>query len=340
MPGKRVTLADVARRAGLSTTAASMILNGRPDTRLSREAHDRVIAAAAELDYRPNVAARGLRTDRTNTIGFVSDVVATTRFASGLIKGALEEAHASGHVLLVLETEGDPRRESEAIEAVLDRQVDGIVFATMRARDLFIPPLRQRVPVVLLNATNESYADSVLPDEHTGGRRAVDLLVDAGFGDGILLLGHNAVKEEGLFRSTTVARRIAGIRERMNEHGLQFIDEESIWLWEPEHGYTGMKRMLKKHGRSITAVLALNDRLAFGASQAMAEAGISIPADISVVSFDNDEIASYMRPGLTTVALPHEEMGRVAVRMMLDPATSGEQLVDMPVVQRESIRER
>ena len=92
MLSKRVTLADVARRAGLSMSAASMILNGRPDTRLSQDAHDRVHAAAAGLGYRPNVAARGLKTDKTHTIAFVSDLVATTRYASGLITGAIAAA--------------------------------------------------------------------------------------------------------------------------------------------------------------------------------------------------------------------------------------------------------
>ncbi|GMA94961.1 hypothetical protein GCM10025881_17850 [Pseudolysinimonas kribbensis] len=108
MTVKRVTLADVARRAGVSPTAASMILNGKPDTRLSADAHARVNAAARDLGYRPNIGARALRTDRTYTIGFISDVVATTRFASGLIKGALEEAESAGHVVLVLETGASP----------------------------------------------------------------------------------------------------------------------------------------------------------------------------------------------------------------------------------------
>ena len=134
MTSKRVTLADVARKAGLSPAAASMILNGRPDTRLSADAHERVHAAAAELGYRPNVAARGLRTDRTLTIGFISDVVATTRFASGLIKGALEAAEQAGHVVLVLETGGEPARESVAIEGRHQADlVPGYVFARMDA---------------------------------------------------------------------------------------------------------------------------------------------------------------------------------------------------------------
>src|SRR3954468_17474521 len=181
MSSKRATLADVARLAGLSPTAASMILNGRPDTRLSQDAHDRVHAAAAELGYRPNVAARGLKTDKTHTIAFISDVVATTRFASGLIKGALTAAETAGHVMMVLETDGEPKRETEAIGAALDRQVDGIVFATMRARELFLPDMRIETPVVMLNATNARFPHAVLPDEYGGGRSAVRVLTDAGF---------------------------------------------------------------------------------------------------------------------------------------------------------------
>jgi LacI family transcriptional regulator len=336
MAGKRVTLADVAKRAGLSTTAASMILNGRPDTRLSREAHDRVNAAAAELGYRPNVAARGLSTGKTRTIGFVSDLVATTRFASGLIKGALEAAETADHVVLVAETGGEPAREAEAIAALLDRQVDGIIFATMRARELFVPDLPDATAAVMLNAINSRYPASVLPDEFAGGRAAVELLVAAGHRDGIALIGQNDEVEQDVFRSATVARRVAGIRGAMADHGLGFVVEESIWLWEPQNGYDAVTRLLAER-TDIRALLCMNDRLAFGAYQALQEHGLRVPDDVSVVSFDNDELASYLRPGLTTVALPHEDMGRRAVELLLSADAGSEVLVPMPVVERSSI---
>lgn len=337
MASKRATLADVARLAGLSPTAASMILNGRPDTRLSQDAHDRVNAAAEALGYRPNVAARGLRTDKTLTIGFISDLVATTRFASGLITGALAAAEEAGHVVLVVETGGDPARESEAIGAVLDRQVDGIIFATMRARELFVPDIPASTTVVMLNATNAKHPTSVLPDELAGGARAVELLVEAGHREGIALLGQNDDVEKDLFRSATVARRVAGIRGAMAGHGLEFIAEESIWLWEPEGGYQAMRSLLDR-GVVPRALVCMNDRIAFGAYQALSEAGLAIPDDVSIVSFDNDELAAYLRPGLTTVALPHEAMGRRAVELLLAGGTAGETLVPMPVVTRASIR--
>jgi LacI family transcriptional regulator len=333
---KRVTLADVARLAGLSSAAASMILTGRPDTRLSAEAHERVHAAAAQLGYRPNIAARALRTDKTRTIAFISDYVATTRYASGLIRGALEAAEAANHVMLVLETGGEPAREVQAIEAALDRQVDGIIFAAMRAREVFVPDLPATTSVVMLNGTSSRFKTSVLPDEFEGGRSAVGLLYAAGCREDIALIGHNEMVERGLFRSDTVARRLAGIRHEMAAHRLSFIAEESCWEWEPHHGYDIVSKLLKQ-GTKPKALLCLNDRLAFGAYQALSERGLRVPTDVAIVSFDNDEIAAYLRPGLTTIALPHEEMGRQSIRLLLGGARDIEVLVPMPVVSRGSL---
>jgi LacI family transcriptional regulator len=333
---KRVTLADVARLAGLSRTAASMILTGRPDTRLSAEAHARVMAAAEELGYRPNVAARSLRTDRTQSIAFISDVVATTRFATGLIRGALQAAEQKSHVMLVLETGGEPAREIEAIHAALDRQVDGIIFAAMRAREIFVPDVRLTAPVVMLNATSARFPTSVLPDEAEGGRDAVRLLAQAGIREGIALLGQSDAAEIGLFRSETVSRRVRGIRAEMKRRRLRFISEESCWNWEPDEGYKLARKLLKRHP-SLRALLCMNDRLAFGAYQALAELGRTVPSDVAIVSFDNDEIAAYLRPGLTTIALPHEEMGRLAVDLLLDGGKPGEHLAHMPVIARGSL---
>ena len=333
---KRVTLADVARLAGLSRTAASMILTGRPDTRLSADAHGKVMAAAGQLGYRPNVAARSLRTDRTQSVAFISDVVATTRFATGLIRGALQAAEDRSHVMLVLETGGEPARESEAIHAALDRQVDGIVFASMRAREIFVPDVRLTVPVVMLNSTSARFPTSVLPDEAKGGRDAVRLLVEAGHRSGIGLLGQSDAAEVGLFRSETVSRRVRGIRAEMKRRHLSFASEESCWNWEPDEGYRLARKMLKRDP-TIRVLLCMNDRLAFGAYQAASELGLEVPGDIAMVSFDNDELAAYLRPGLTTIALPHEAMGRMAIDLLLGDGKPREYLVPMPIVPRGSI---
>ncbi len=314
-----------------------MILTGRPDTRLSATAHAKVMAAAAKLGYRPNVAARSLRTDRTQSIAFISDVVATTRFATGLIRGALQATERTDYVMLVLETGGEPARESEAIAAALDRQVDGIIFASMRAREIFVPDMAFATPVVMLNATNPRFPGSVLPDELEGGRSAVRLLLDAGIDSGIALLGQSDRAERGLFRSQTIARRVKGIRSEMKRNKLTFAAEESCWNWEPEEGYRLTKRLLRRRN-SLRAILSMNDRLAFGVYQALADAGLKVPDDISIVSFDNDELAAYLRPGLTTIALPHEQMGELSVELLLSGRIDAEHLIPMPVVKRGSIR--
>lgn len=333
---KRVTLADVAKAAGLSRTAASMILTGRPDTRLSADAHAKVMKAAADLGYRPNLAARSLRTDRSQSIAFISDVVATTRFATGLIRGAMEAAERANHIMFVMETGGEPSRESKATAAALDRQVDGIIFASMRAREVFLPDLPASTPAVMLNATNPDIQTSVLPDEFEGGRSAVRLLVEAGVRSGIALLGQSDSAEAGLFRSETVARRVRGIQHEMRSHGLSFAAEESCWNWEPDEGYKLARKILRS-SPDVRALLCMNDRLAFGAYQAIADLGLTVPEDISVVSFDNDDLATYLRPALTTIALPHEQMGRRAVELLLASAPPAEHLVPMPIIKRESI---
>jgi LacI family transcriptional regulator len=334
---KRVTLADVARLAGLSTAAASMILTGRTDTRLSAEAHARVHAAAATLGYRPNLAARALRTDKTRTIALISDHVATTRFASGLIRGALSAAEKAKHVLLLLETAGDPAREVQAIQAVLDRQVDGIIFAAMRSREVFVPDIPISVPVVMLNGTSQRFPVAVIQDEFEGGRSAIALMAESGVHDGLVLLGHSADVEQGLFRSATVARRLEGIRHEMSSRGLSFDQELSCWEWEPKHGHDLVAEILST--TRPKGLVCLNDRLAFGAYQALAEAGLRVPDDVGIVSFDNDEVAEYLRPGLTTVALPHETMGQKAVGLLLDgPLRDEPVLVPMPPVIRGSLR--
>ncbi len=336
MRQKRPTLADVARLAGLSPTAASQSLYGTPETRFSEDSHRRVLAAAAELGYRPNMGARALRTDRSLTIGFISDVVATTRFASGLIRrrarrgGARRARRARARDRWRRGARGRGRVRGARPPGRRHRLRHD---ARTGAR---VPDVPASTHVVMLNATSPHHGSSVLPDEEEGGRRAVDLLAAAGHSDGIALLGSDIATERSLFRSETVARRLHGIRAEMAELGLRFAAERSCGDWEPDAGYEAAGAILDA-APGTRAILCLNDRLAFGAYQACQERGIRVGIDVSLVGFDNDELASYLRPGLTTIALPHEEMGREAVRLVLRDAEPGERLVGMPMVERGSI---
>lgn len=335
---RRVTLADVAHRAGLSKTTASMVLNGRNDVRLSPEAFRRVLAAAEELGYRPNVAARSLRTRKTATIAFVSDIVATTRFAGDMIKGALDAAREHDHVLLIAETQGDETIEQQVIEAMLDRQVDGMIYASMATRQLSVPSAMVGRPIVLLNATNADPAwPSIRPDDRTAGHAVATALLESGHREGIVLVGRNELKERDPRVSLAAGARLEGIAQALSEHGIALADEAFCEEWQPEDGYAGMRELLSRRTRP-RAVICLNDRLAFGVYQALAEAGLRVADDVSVVSFDDDALASWLRPGLSTAALPHEQMGRKAVEWLIQPdQIHGEHLAPMPLITRASI---
>jgi LacI family transcriptional regulator len=335
MSQSRATLADVARLAGLSKTAASMVLNGREGTRLSAEAHRRVFAAAAELGYRPNVAARSLRTQKSSTLAFISDIVATTRFAGDMIRGALDAAREHDHVLLIAETQGDESFEKHAIEAILDRQVDGVVYAAMATRQLAVPAALAAQPTVLLNAASGAQP-CVMPDDEQAGHAVATALVEAGHRDRIGLIGRNRLKETDPEVSLAARARLRGIERALTTAGVRLGATVSCQDWLPEHGYTAMRSLLRRRTRP-TAVICMNDRLAFGAYQAIAEAGLGIPHDISVVSFDDDVIAAWLRPGLSTAALPHEQMGRRAVELLLAGTVVERCLVPMPLRRRGSI---
>lgn len=342
-----MTLADVARQAGVSQTAASFVLSGRSqDMRISAEAEERVLQAVRETGYRPNIVSRGLRTGTTQTIGFVSDAVSTTPFAGHLIWGTVDAAREHGCLLFMAETEGDPELEQQLIEAMHDRQVDGIVFASMYTRKVMLPKALLDGPAVLLNAlpARRSAIPSVVPDEAGAGRTAARVLLDAGHRDGICLIGAGPGGTRAPEDSIAAGERLQGILETLEAAGVQIADAVGSSDWQPDHGFEATSQLLRRNPRP-SALICFNDRLALGAYQALADAGLEVPADVSVVSFDDDVFASWIRPQLTTVALPHYELGRAAVELLLDQV-SGSALrkqrihrVPMPLRERSSVRD-
>ena len=336
MMERRVTQADVALLAGVSPTAVSLVLNEREGTRLSVDAAERVRKAARDLGYRPNLNARALSTQRSDAIGLVSDLAVINRDANSLVKGALRAARELGYTLFVAETESDPEAELEAIEALLDRQVDGIVFAVSRAREIVVPEVAKRTRLVLLNATSNAEHLSVLPDEYVGGRSVVELLARAGHTRGIAVIGADAPHEDADV-TVTVRRRLEGMWSAFREHDMEPFVTMATNDWNLATGHEFMRRLLAS-GQIPQVVICLNDRLAFGVCRALDEAGLRIPDDVSVVSFDDDIVAQFTQPPLTTVALPYAVMGELAVNLLMDPsAEHREYLVPMPIRIRGSV---
>ena len=328
---RRVTLREVAQRAGVSPTTASFVLAGREDMRISEDARLRVRRAAAELDYRPNLTARSLRTRVTRTIALVSDTIATGQYGGAMVYGALTAALEDEHLLFVTETEGDPQVEARLVEDLLGRQVDGFIYAATYSRQVRLPKALRGHPVVLLNCTTgDRDVPAVLPDERAAGRSAARVLLDAGHRDGIAVLGETP---SGLYAAR---ERMAGIEEELAAGGAA-IGTVLECSWWPEAGYEAVRYTLAR-GELPRALICLNDRVAFGAYQALAEHGAEVPRDVSVVSFDDSDLAGWLRPALTSVALPHYEMGRRATRILLAPEpVEGLELVPMPLRERSSV---
>ncbi len=332
---KRATIADVAERSGMSRSAVSLVLNNRPGARLSAEAAARIREAAVELDYRPNPMARGLRVGKTGLIGFISDNVTVTRYASAMIRGALDVAGAAEHTVLIAETGRDLGKVTEATRLMLDRGVDGLIFAVMAAAEIDIPEIPAEVPFVLCNATAATGGPHVLPAEWDAGYAMSTALLDAGHRR-IVLVGYDPDKPEPR-RSCTIGDRYDGIFAGFQKYGVAPVAVSETQVWEPESGYEGMAHLLDA-GHDFTAALCLNDRMAFGAMQQLMMRGMRVPEDMSLSSFDDDVIATYVHPSLSTAGLPHEEMGREAMRMVLDSVREPERrLVPMPVHLRGTI---
>lgn len=325
----RVLLRDVAEQAKVSSTTASLVLGGR-DIRVSEQTRQRVLRAARELDYRPNLTARSLRTQVSSTIGLVADTIVTGHYGGEMIRGSLTAALRHGHRLLVCEYEGDPVLEPVLIDDLVARQVDGLIYSTASHDEVTLPAALGGQRVVLLNCESDSPFPSVVPDEVEGGRSAARVLTEAGHVAGIVLVG------ETPHAVLPARRRLEGLVAGLADAGASLADQISCPWW-PESAYDALSDALA-HGLSPRALVCLNDRIALGAYQALAAAGLRVPEDVSVVSFDDSELASWLRPALTTIALPEFEMGGTAVDLLLSgDQASGVVRVPMPVRERGSV---
>lgn len=321
----------MAERAGVSAATASFVLTGNHERRrISAETEQRVRRAADELGYRPNLAARNLRTKSSRTVALVSDTIASEPYAGDFVRGALASAHAHDRLLIIAETEGEQRAEEEVLRGLADRQVDGLVYGRLFTRPVSPPAALALHEVVLLNCLADPLpGPAVVPDEVAGGRTAARGLLDAGHREGIHLVGHR-------WPGVIAAReRDQGIRAELAAAGTRLAGTVDC-DWEPTDAFRAVRAML---GRARPrALICLNDRVAMGAYQALAECGLRVPEDVSVVSFDDSELAGWLRPGLSSVALPHQEMGRLATDLLIKGVRHPEvHRVGMLLRHRESI---
>jgi LacI family transcriptional regulator len=306
-----VTLRDVAAAAGVHTATASRALN--PDTRklVNADTARRVLDVATDLGYRPNPIARGLKTSRSYTIGVVVPDLRNPLFPP-IARGIEERLEPAGYTSLLANTDNDPEREQLSFDALRARQVDGYITASARRVHPLLLELAANRPLVLVNrATDEPSLPSVVPDDADGMRQAVEH---------VAALGHRRVAHlAGPFELSTGVHRHDGFVAGMRAAGLA-VDEDLIVagsIYTEAEGARLVRELLGR-GARFTAVLAGNDLLALGCIDALREAGLDCPRDVSVVGFNDMDWSARFWPPLTTVHVPHHRLGVAAADLLLE----------------------
>ncbi|MET7991096.1 LacI family DNA-binding transcriptional regulator [Amycolatopsis sp. NPDC005232] len=305
------TIKDVAERAGVHAATASRALNPATRGMVNARTANRVAEAARALGYAPNSAARSLRTRTSSVAGVIIPDLRNPVFPP-IVRGIEDGLRDAGYMALVGNTDGDPDRERELVTAMRGRQIDGFILATSRRSD----ELESSVPTVLVNRrTDNGGIPSVTADNAAG----IHLLVRHLAGLGHTRIGHVAGPRD----LSTGWERYRGYLDATTSLGLEAATEavEFADAFTETAGHAATLRLLAAHP-SLTAVLAGNDLIALGCYSALDELGRAVPGDVSVTGFNDMPFVDRQRPSLTTVRIPHYDIGREAARLLLEHIAS------------------
>ncbi len=312
-----VTIRDVARLARVHPGTVSRALNAETRALVNQETAERVLRAAEELDYRPNPIARGLKTNRSYTIGVLIPDITNPLFPP-ILRGIEDRLDDAGYTALIVNTDNDAERERSHLEAMRTRQVDGFISATARLdRELLADIAARGTPLVLVNRSLE---DGSVPAVAVDDRQGIRLAVEHVAGLGHERIGHLA----GPQNTSTGHRRHLGFVEAIRaagkgvpKTGISFSD------WFTEQEGARLCAELLDNGRDLTAIVAANDLLAIGCYDTLEARGLRCPEDISIVGFNDMPLVDHLRPPLTTVRVPQREIGTVAADLLLGRLAEG-----------------
>jgi LacI family transcriptional regulator len=318
-PRSALRLADVAERAGVSLATASRALAGRDG--VSEQVANRVRQVSRDLGYVANLHARTLAGGSTSTVGLIVHQIDDPYFseiASGVIRAAAEQ----DLMVQICHSARDPQQELRQIRNLIAQRVGVLIIAGSG----YVDPRLQAESKAELSAFQDAggrvavigrhflRADAVLPDNQAGGEAIADH---------VLSLGHRAIAVvAGPERLATVADRLAGVASALERRGLSLAALPVVQTdFTREGGRSATERILREHPQT-TAIIALNDAMAIGVLSTLRSHRVSVPAQMSVVGFDDVSVAADLAPSLTTVRLPMAEMGQLALSMALKPRSS------------------
>lgn len=306
MPAK---LRDVAQKAGVSIKTVSRVVNRQGE--ISEATRQRVLAAIADLKYRPSKVARALVTQRSDTIGLVLGDI-TNPFFPEVARGVLDIAEPRGFNVFLCNSDGDPQREVRILESLLDHGVDGIIiFPSFGIEETLMGMVTPQQPAVVVNRPFVGPGVSaVMMQTQRGAQLAVNRLIAQGH-RAIAMLAGQALGMERL-------QRVQGYRAALAAHGLPTLDE---WIVAGppilNRGRESTHALLSRYPQ-ITAIFAYNDLLALGAIEACRELGRRVPEDCAIVGFDDIPLANMVAPALTTIRINKYDLGRQAMNRLLE----------------------
>lgn len=316
------TLKDVAQLAGVSTTTVARVVHSRGA--VSAKTRAKVEAALERTGYQINAVAQGLRKQQNSTIGLVVTCFMPNPFFAGVAKGVEHEASINGYNVIISDAELDNDKEKHAVETLVQRRVSAIIFAVARDPRSVTIAVNAGIPAVQVERVTTTPSHSVTMDNWMGASLAVEHLIAFGHRD-IAFIGGNVGRNPNLSQSwrsveeqrwagyvDTLRRYNISVREELVVQGENYTSELDVRGPSGE-GYRCAKEVLKHRP---TAIFATCDILAAGVLQAIYEAGLRVPEDVSVVGYD-DTFAPYLTPPLTTISHPTFEVGRAAVNLAI-----------------------
>lgn len=338
---RRVTMTDIAKAAGCSQATVSFVLNRTPGIKISAQTRERVIEAARTLGYAaPNFAhvepVVQVRPRVDGVIGFVVDQLATSPEAVVAIEGARQASWNAGNIILVAQTLFDPVMGERTVRALVEQGVSALIYMAIFTRQIEAPHYLRNldIPVILLNCYTADHAfPAVVPSEIAGGQSATRHLID---------LGHKRIAcITGEPWMQAAQDRLKGYRRALATADIPFDPALVVeGDWSASAGYAATMQLLQQRDRP-TAIFCQNDRTAIGCYEALKEAGLSIPGNISVVGYDDEEISRHLHPQLTTSILPHRAMGQWCIEQLDAPGQAqGTRYpitkLECPLVERQS----
>lgn len=305
-----VTIKDIAKLANVSITTVSRVINNKSEG-VSEETRNRILQLVKELGYQPNAIARGLVTKKTKTIGLIIPDISNPFFPD-IARGVEDSAHIYGYNVFLCNTDDNLEKESEYINALKEKYVDGIIFTSSAPSNYehIMELIKSGVPVIMMDRRIESEdIYGVFIDNYEGGYLATKHLID---------LGHRKIAcITGPLNVRNARERLAGYKKGLLENGLE-VDEELIFEgdYKINSGIVGTEKLLNNN-KDITAIFACNDLMAYGAYETIRSYGYKIPDDISIVGFDDIQLSQILEPQLTTIRQPAYDMGLTAARMLI-----------------------